>query len=385
MDDVNDLSRAALSTINQNSSLDDLDKVSSIAKAAAEAKKADLETKNAGRILSIEFWKTLTGIFIPIASLLTVVATVYIQSRQLMLTSHQIEDTQWRDFLDSIRKTQNVAISDVTFVPRLKSFLRSETYGLQATDVGKRLMGNLTDKPSFDDLFDTLFPHGANFTLADITDILKNLHRTDLSIEAACNPIDPTLHIPSEFNPWGYCVNIITDEQALGFLKNYAGREAVMQARKNGSATESEEKRLYGTVASLLKERADKSEVDLTDLVFDGGDFSSVDFSLSDLSGSQFNACNLSMAQVTPIASLNTNFNTSNWWDARTISRPILEKLITDSFPGNYKGEVLHVLKGFNQEYYSEQVKRLCRADGFDCSTSSIPYNRDYFTAKEDW
>jgi hypothetical protein len=384
MEDLNRVSQAALSAANSDSSLDELDKISSIARATAEARKAEIDAKNATKILSNEFWKTWTSLLIPIASLLTVLATVYIQNKQLLLTRQQIEDTEWRDFLGSMRNSQNSAISDVTFVPRLKSFLPSETYGAQAVDVGKRLMGNLTDKAGFDDLYDTLFPVEKDITLHDITDILKNLQRTDAYLQTACSPVDPVLSTPPEFSSWGYCVDTITDEQALSYLKNYGGKDVVMQARKNSFATTYEEKKLSNEIASIIKRQTSKNGFDLSGLVFEYGDFSSVNFSSSDLTNSSFDNCDLSMTEVTPGKSLNTDFNTSNWWDAKAISRTILEDLIANRFPGFFKGEEIHVHKGFSQDYYLQQINRLCRVDELDCSKLLKPYKEESLHIKDD-
>lgn len=242
-DDPKNLARAAFSMLTEKSALEDLEKVASIAKSAAEARKAEIESE----IAKGTFWgglgKSLSNIAVPIASIAAVVATFWIQSNQVTLSRQQLEDTEWREFLQSI-KSQNAAISEVTFVPRLKSFLHSNTYKTQVVDVAKRLLGQLTDRAGFDDLFNVVFPSGSSASLDDMRDILELLQRTDIAIQIACHPTDQAfqaLQIPTKFDPWGLCDTEISDQEALDYLKNYPGKDKIIQARRDSRTTADEE------------------------------------------------------------------------------------------------------------------------------------------------
>jgi hypothetical protein len=168
-----------------------------------------------------------------------------LDSVKVTLSRQQLEDTQWREFLESINNSPNAAISEVTFVPRLKSFLHSNVYNIQVVDIAKRLLGQLTDRPSFDDLFDVVFPTESSISLNDMKDVLKVLQRTDIAIQIACNPTDQAfqaLQIPTGFYPWGLCTTDgITDQEALNYLKNYPDKGKVIQARRGSKATADEE------------------------------------------------------------------------------------------------------------------------------------------------
>src|SRR5271166_428570 len=243
-DDPKNLARAAFSMLSEKSNLEDLEKVASIAKSAAEARKAEIESENARATFWGGLGKNLSSIVVPLASMAAVVTTFWIQSNQVTLSWQQLEDTQWREFLGSINKSPNTAISEVTFVPRLKTFLHSNVYKMQVIEVAKRFLGQLTDRAGFDDLFDVVFPAESDISLSDMKDVLKTLQRTDIAIQIACNPTDQafqTSQIPTSFYPWGPCNTDITDQEALDYLKNYPGKDKVIQARRDSKATADEE------------------------------------------------------------------------------------------------------------------------------------------------
>lgn len=57
-------------------------------------------------------------------------------------------------------------------------------------DVAKRLLGQLTDRAGFDELFGVVFPEDSDVSLDDMKDVLNSLQRTDIAIQITCNPTD---------------------------------------------------------------------------------------------------------------------------------------------------------------------------------------------------
>lgn len=106
-DDSKNLAGAAFSKLSEKSNLDDLEKVASIAKYTAEAQKAEIEAQNARSTIWGGLGKNLPNIVVPLASLAAVVTTFWIQSNQVSLSRQQLEDTQWREFLESVNKSPN--------------------------------------------------------------------------------------------------------------------------------------------------------------------------------------------------------------------------------------------------------------------------------------
>src|SRR5271166_2131026 len=68
-DDPKNLARAAFSMLSEKSNLEDLEKVASIAKSAAEARKAEIESENARATFWGGLGKNLSSIVVPLASM----------------------------------------------------------------------------------------------------------------------------------------------------------------------------------------------------------------------------------------------------------------------------------------------------------------------------
>jgi len=302
---------------------------------------------------------------VPLASMAAVVTTFWIQSNQVTLSWQQLEDTQWREFLGSINKSPNTAISEVTFVPRLKTFLHSNVYKIQVIEVAKRLLGQLTDRAGFDDLFDVVFPAESDISLSDMKDVLKTLQRTDIAIQIACNPTDQTFQtsqIPTSFYPWGPCNTDITDQEALDYLKNYPGKDKVIQARRDSKATADEEydvtRRILLIVRTTLVKNKE-TDINLNGVHLNGGNCTGIDFSRIDVTGAGFDNCDFTGAIFTPIRYENVTPSNSNWWDAAKISKEVLEIFISKYYPGNFDHQVIQAHKNFSQEYYVDRIARI--------------------------
>jgi hypothetical protein len=142
---IDELVEAALQHVNPTSSLDDIGKALEIAKTATENAKTNQELRTSVEQMRGERLKTWASILVPIVSILALLATVltqmYQQHSQLLAGRQQAEDAQWRELLATLQGGSSRAISDISLVPRLKTFFNSPTYGSQARDVSKRLMG----------------------------------------------------------------------------------------------------------------------------------------------------------------------------------------------------------------------------------------------------
>jgi hypothetical protein len=383
-EDYNNLARAALSKLSETSNLDDLEKAASIAKYAAETHQAEIDSANSQKTAFGQLLGGIPSILVQLASLATVIATVWIQSNQINLSRQQLENTKWLTFLESVSKSQNSAISDVTFVPRLKTFLRSELYKDQVIDVAKRLLGQLTDRPGFDDLFNVVFPANSTYSINDMTDVLKSLTRTDIALKLVCNPTDETfkdLQIPVKLYDWGICDGGLKDDQVIGYLKTYPGKDKLIQARRDLFTTSDEEgevsKRLSSAVRAFLINNKGK-DVDLSGVAIEQADFSGVDLSLVDVTGASCDVCDFTGALLIPAKSEGFQPLTSSWWEADTINKTLLNTFISEYYPGYYDYERIHVNKDFNKEYYISKVMRLCRQVNIVCNAQELKFNQTY-------
>ncbi|MDU6835144.1 MAG: hypothetical protein E6417_34580, partial [Bradyrhizobium sp.] len=165
---------------------DDIGKAATTAKALSEAEKAAIDARTQQRF---EQKKVIFAALVPIVSMLTVLVTILVQYFQLKET-HQLnesqiyearrqnESMQWREFLDNLRTSSATIQSDPTFAPRLRSFFSSPIVGAQASEVAKRLMGNMANVLGFKDLFNMTFVEINSDNIEDAVDVGRILRNS---------------------------------------------------------------------------------------------------------------------------------------------------------------------------------------------------------------
>jgi hypothetical protein len=388
-EELENLTKAAFSKLSEKANLDDLEKAASIAKYAAEAQKAEIEAQNARGTIWGGIGKHLSNIVVPIASLVAVVTTFWIQSNQVSISRQQIQDTEWREFLGSINKSPNYAISEITFVPRLKSFLHSNVYKEQVVDVAKRLLGQLTDRAGFDDLINVVFPPERDVSLSDMKDVLNSLQRTDIAIQITCNPTDEAFHalkIPGPSLTWGLCDATFTDHQVLEFLETYPDKNKIIQARRDAIATAEEEydvtRRLLAAIKILLADKKDAT-VDMSGVTLMRGDLTGIDLKNVVLTEASCERCDFTGTVLQSERHQKLNPQNSNWWDADKIDKDLLELFISEYYPGYFERELLVAHKNFSQGYYIDRITKLCAAVGLKCSDLELKFVEQNFSLSE--
>ena len=203
MDDAFDKAvQAAISRAAASGNLDDIEKAASISKTLAEAEKSGSEAKNARRQLRLQSITSFSSILVPIVSLLALVGTIYIQGQQLRETqqqnSAQLEDTQWRDFLTTLRASKDLFESDVTVAPRLRSFFHSTRYGDQAKDISIYIMGRLTSPAGFEDLYSIAFGDVSPDVFPEVLDVARALYNTRAVVVSECRDLSSQYKLPNE-------------------------------------------------------------------------------------------------------------------------------------------------------------------------------------------
>jgi hypothetical protein len=102
---IDELVEAALQHVNPTSSLDR--QALEIAKTATENAKTNQELRTSVEQMRGERLKTWASIFVPIVSILALLATVltqmYQQHSQLLAGRQQAEDSQWRELLATLQ------------------------------------------------------------------------------------------------------------------------------------------------------------------------------------------------------------------------------------------------------------------------------------------
>jgi len=202
------------------STIDDMSKIAGGLKTIAEARSA-LSTELTGRrAYLLELIKSLSAFFVPLVSLLALGATVIVQTKQIEATQQQVENSEWRDLLSSLKGPSDSVYTDVTVAPRLKSFASSSRYGEQARQISIRLMGRLSNPDGFEDLISYVFPVVNNNNIYLILDVSCTLNKSKSTVEGKCGPIVANSNEKDEGYILTYCAEGLDNKEFLALTLN---------------------------------------------------------------------------------------------------------------------------------------------------------------------
>ena len=180
-------------------SVEDLGKIAAAMKAVAETKQTEANARNKARETRLELFKSLAAFLVPVVSLLALFGTIISQNKQLEASRQQLEDTEWRDLLTSLKGQSDSVYSDPTVAPRLRSFFASPVYGEQAKSIAGRLMGHISNPDGFRDLYSAVFGDVTQQSVESIIDISRVLFATRQAQQGQCNDFLVGANIP--FDP----------------------------------------------------------------------------------------------------------------------------------------------------------------------------------------
>jgi hypothetical protein len=176
MSELEDLERRMLSEAAKATTVEDMTAIGAALKTIAEARTALSSELTGRRAYTLEVIKSLSAFFVPLVSLLALFATVVVQTKQIEAGRQQVENSEWRDLLSSMKgETDSLVVKDVTIAPRLKSFASSPTYGDQAKAVSVNLMNHLSNPDGFQELFSYVFATVSNNNYVSVIDVGRKL------------------------------------------------------------------------------------------------------------------------------------------------------------------------------------------------------------------
>jgi Pentapeptide repeats (8 copies) len=336
--------------------------------------------------------KTWASILVPIVSILALLATVltqmYQQHSQFLAGRQQAEDTQWRELLATLQGGSSRAISDISLVPRLKTFFNSPIYGSQARDVSKRLMGNLTDEGAFRDIYTAVFPEVQTTKLEDLIDMSRIMFRTNNELNRKCAALSQGLDIPTTFQDpagWGICANLVPDVAVVGIIKGVNNSAEILNTRHAAADSATELSFLSAKLLLGIKQynkENSKKHVDMSGVNIFRADAKGVDFSGIDISRSGFSYVDFSNAKLTPIKYENVDLFYSNWWDAAEVDQDLLPQLIRYRYPGYADGERIATTTPVTKDYYVHRIEILCRPFITICESANLLFKDTFVIVK---
>jgi len=388
MNNLEKLFEAAYEKANSTGTLDDIDKAANVAKANAEVKKAESDVANSRAQMRLEGLKSFATFLVPIVSLLTIAFTVYIQLQQLRETQFKDEDTQWREFLSSIRerKAADAALSDPTFEPRLRSFFSSSRYGDQARSVSKRMLGQVANEPAFRDLFGLTIGDVNSKNFADVVDVGRTLAFNSQAAQDRCTAFTEDLSddikdkLGTIQGSGGICSRGISEKtiRTLGLTSDQLQKLSTL--RLDQLAFEAEQWFLSKRLAEFLRSNysvgsaSDHSAQSLSSVYIAGVDLSNVDFSSFDLTDTVFDSDDLSGARITPRKTNRLDIRWTAWWEAESVDQNGLEVLTTTYYPYYVEYETFWGQKVFDRNYYEQRILALCVPPKEFCKPENLKF-----------
>jgi hypothetical protein len=269
----------------------------------------------------------------PLVTIITLSATLITQNWQFLRSERTKQedalDARWQEAVKTISATGALSPGVIALQP----FLRSQKYEAQAKDVAINLLSNSSDATFFASLFGTA-----------ITPISWNNMESVLKLDRALNArYGPLLGKTWNPNKQINDISLLTKDELATY--NYV----------NGVAPT-----LTSQIGSVLKmPKPLEIHVDLSATYFTSGDWQGVNLDGTNLEGIDLRWTSLKNAKLENITQFSGAFlYRTAWWEAKSISRPLLEFLKkTSPFEPNATYGPRN--EEISQEAYDADIQRL--------------------------
>jgi uncharacterized protein YjbI with pentapeptide repeats len=372
-------------------SVEDLGKIAAAMKAVAETKQTEANARNKARETRLELFKSLAAFLVPVVSLLALFGTIISQNKQLEASRQQLEDTEWRDLLTSLKGQSDSVYSDPTVAPRLRSFFASPVYGEQAKSIAGRLMGHISNPDGFRDLYSAVFGDVTQQSVESIIDISRVLFATRQAQQGQCNDFLVGANIP--FDPGLLDCGIYSDdEKANALIAQFKVPAQFASMRRSAIQLTRESSFLEGKLFSFLRanyhaprDRARAPGLDLSSAEIVKADFSELDLTDFNIAGVIFDTVDFRDAIINPkgripVVAASTgspdflpehpDFRGSTWWEARYVEPSLLVFLTNWFFPYVRSDTRYPVGYSITQAAYETKVRILCKAANVACPST---------------
>jgi len=340
-----DLEELALKAALKSGTIEDIEKATSIAKQASEIRKVLSDSSNQPKLVRYEEFKAWAALLVPFLSIATLALTVYIQAAQLKATREANQDTQWREtqknVLSQLSRPSTVIADPSMAMSILEPYLSDDRFGRDAKLLAINLLSSVPSSDRFKDFF---LSHHIGEASSD-AHLLETLGR-DL------------------YN------NLVELDERI----SEANHAPILDAARNAMIDDIEfvtEKLcvLFHTDAALVR------NLDLRDIFLLNGDLSGLDVLDADLPGANLQNVNVEKTRlIGTVKFTKAHFVDTHWWDAREISKPLLQFLMTNQYPFFDNNKVSYTVPPPDRLRYVTGVLRLCKQAGLVCRSDEIKY-----------
>lgn len=335
----------------------DLEKAASAAALIASARKSREDLKHHVyrlRLGDAQAWAFLAIPFLILVGLLVFLPRPNQQAQALRETS---DDAQFRDvektFLAQVTQTGALARPDLLLLTTpLQPYLNDPRYAREASDIAILALSHAASPDGFQDYF-----------------VSRNI-RIDARNLPAIFALDRALY--TNFNELDDALNSDATSYASLIVGRPLSREQGQRAR-DGILLELTF--LSGKMAAYLRaHRSEPLNADMRRVYFKSIDLSGVLFGKSNLEGCQWEGVSLAGADLSGVTEFdNSQWIDASWWDAKSVSKPLLSYLIANQYP--YHPPVVDYTNApSSPDVYRDRVMKLCRAVDLSCDAAKLTY-----------
>ena len=384
MSDIDGIEKQLLD-LAKGASIADLGTIATAMKSVAEAKNAELTARNKDGELKLEKFKSQVALMVPLVAFLALFGTTYAQYKQIEAGRQQLEDTEWRDLLSSLKGGSDSVYSDLTVAPRLRSFFGSASYQTQAKSIAERMMGRISNPEGFADLFASVFGEVDRQNIGSILDIFRTLVTSRRTLISQCDAIYNGASVPFIMQLTD-CGIHVDEKHANELLKQFNVAPQITELRRSEDRLQLELGTMNRKLGAFLRanyqqprdpRRAPSLDLSATDFI--DTDMSNLDLTDFDITGGIFDRVNFSGTIINPKHRTSgvmpgisgsvdqPDFRGSTWWEAQSIEPTLLAFLIQRYPPYNFDYTVYPSGYAITRAAYEPKVAALCAKAGIVC------------------
>ncbi len=363
------------------------------AKAEADARKAALDARLSEKQMRHALLGAMFAPLVPLASLLTVIVTLFVSSEQMRSSSQLAlqklsedkvvrEEASWRAFEEELDKSQpDKLYSSPTFLSRLRTFAASGTHDQQMQDITRQFMIGLTSDYAFQAIWKIHFKD-RSINIDQVVELARAKKQQFNQMVSDCKQIKK----PSNFSDdivWGY-IGACSPKYSIEELTNSISDPSVLKITlllKDSIWSVSStlvfiSQEIAGYLHSSSNGTQGPKEIDLSNINLQFSDLDNVDFSKIDLRQTSVIASTLRGAILKPKAGDPYDFRGSTWWDASEIDQKIIPTLILNFYPERPE-HTYPQSYSITKEQYAANVARLCTQKLKLCSNECLRFGSE--------
>ena len=360
-------------------------------KAEQDTKKVAIDASLASKQQRHALLGSMVAPLVPLASLLTVIVTLFVSNQQIHITRNQAlqkaeedkiirEEANWKAFEDDISKSEpDVLYSSGVFASRLRGFSLIERRKLQLFDITKHFMIGLSSASAFQDMWKIAFKETNANNFDDVVELARAKKQQFDRLAADCNAIRFSSSSLAEDTTWKYlglCSPKYSVEDLVKENLDSDTLQKVLSLKESTTHISTVQQFLGNQIADYIRVSSNKQngvkDFDISNMSFVYANFDNVDFSKANLTQTILSTCSINGAILTPKA-VTYAFPGTPWWEVDSIDQKSLPYLLTYYYP-EIPSVIYPTDYKITREQYERKIGKLCIGDKIFCSSKCLRF-----------